>query len=511
MIRFILVSVLSLVAVTNLQAQNLLTNPTFETDISGWDNPYSAQAAWQALDADGSSSSGSAILTNTLCNGGTSKMISQCLAVEEGDEYAFSGKIHETSGQNGTGRGVLWVDVYSTTNCTGTRVDYARSLEAGAPDIWWDAAASSTAPSGAKSIWAHLAVNCENGSTSYAASFDNTSLTITAGTANLPAAERTALEALFNATGGASWTVGTGWMGAAGTECSWFGVTCNTALTTVVGLDLHFNELVGTLPASIGDLTGLESLVLYSNSLSGPIPDSLGSLTGLKILYLNFNQISGSIPAALGSLSALTELSLAANRVGGGIPTELTALSNLTTLDLRANQLLGEIPAGLASIPTLTTFSVRLNGLWTNDGPLIALLAGTDAGWATTQTVPPTGVATQGPTSDSIVLSWTPIAYTADTGAYYVFVDPQKPGAALFSDGFDGGDTDWWPLGGSWSKTPDKTSTSLIVTGLEAGTTYSFTVRTVTEAGAIGRRILGNDNQVISEASATVQGTTAGP
>ena len=44
--------------------------------------------------------------------------------------------------------------------------------------------------------------------------------------AQIPQIERDALIALYNSTDGANWTDNTGWLGEAGTECSWFGVRC---------------------------------------------------------------------------------------------------------------------------------------------------------------------------------------------------------------------------------------------------------------------------------------------
>ncbi len=46
--------------------------------------------------------------------------------------------------------------------------------------------------------------------------------------AAIPAPERAALVALHTSTAGASWTNQTGWLGDAGTECQWFGVTMTT-------------------------------------------------------------------------------------------------------------------------------------------------------------------------------------------------------------------------------------------------------------------------------------------
>ncbi len=56
--------------------------------------------------------------------------------------------------------------------------------------------------------------------------------------AAIPASERQALIDLYNATNGASWTIHTNWNGAVGTECTWYGVTCDGSLNTVIMLIL---------------------------------------------------------------------------------------------------------------------------------------------------------------------------------------------------------------------------------------------------------------------------------
>jgi len=136
----------------------------------------------------------------------------------------------------------------------------------------------------------------------------------------IPQIERDALVALYNSTDGANWTDNTGWLGAAGTECDWYGVTCSSG--SVSWILLMGNSLSGNIPPELGNLTNLTKLSLNTNSLSGSIPAELGNLTNLTILYLYSNSISGSIPAELGNLTNLTKLFLNNNSLSGSIPAE---------------------------------------------------------------------------------------------------------------------------------------------------------------------------------------------
>ncbi len=102
--------------------------------------------------------------------------------------------------------------------------------------------------------------------------------------AEIPEAECNALVALYNSTGGASWTNHTNWL-QTDTPCSWYGVSCTAGLVT--GLNLSSNNLVGSLPAGLGNLTNLTSLLLDGNNLLGEIPASITSLTSLTTLSLS--------------------------------------------------------------------------------------------------------------------------------------------------------------------------------------------------------------------------------
>ena len=142
--------------------------------------------------------------------------------------------------------------------------------------------------------------------------------------------ERDALIALYNSTDGANWKINTGWLGAAGTECDWYGITCSGGSISQILLSNNF--LTRSIPAELGNLTNLERLYLHNNSLAGSIPAELGDLTNLTHLYLYNNALTGSIPAELGDLTNLVYLYLYFNSLSGSIPAELGNLTNLTRL-----------------------------------------------------------------------------------------------------------------------------------------------------------------------------------
>ena len=163
--------------------------------------------------------------------------------------------------------------------------------------------------------------------------------------AQIPTAERDALIALYNSTDGANWTDSTGWLGAAGTECTWHGVTCDEVHVT--RLSLASNQLSGSIPAELANLEELSRLYLGSNQLSGGIPPQLGNLSSsLTVLDLGSNQLSGSIPPELGNLWRLTNLNLGGNQLTGSIPPH----GNLQ-LSRYLHQLSGSIP-GLGNLST---------------------------------------------------------------------------------------------------------------------------------------------------------------
>ena len=156
-----------------------------------------------------------------------------------------------------------------------------------------------------------------------------------------------------------------GWLLSAD-PCTWFGVTCSSG--HVIWLKLPTNNLTGSIPPELGNLTALEVLDLRLNSflgnqLSGPIPAELGNLTALMWLNLRSNNLTGSIPAELGNLTSLLYLDLDRNNLTGSIPAELGNLTSLISLDLARNNLTGSIPVELGNLTSLTSLHLDFNQL----------------------------------------------------------------------------------------------------------------------------------------------------
>ena len=175
------------------------------------------------------------------------------------------------------------------------------------------------------------------------------------------AADRAALEALYDATDGDNWADNTNWKSSEALG-QWFGVDTDDD-GRVVSINLQENNLNGTIPAAIGDLENLEDLHLWVNSLSGSLPAEIGDLANLTSLDLGENSLSGSIPSQLGNATNLEFLDIWNNSLSGSIPTTLGNLTNLRMLSFADNSLTGSIPSQLGDIAELRTLSLWGNSL----------------------------------------------------------------------------------------------------------------------------------------------------
>ncbi|WP_158638268.1 T9SS type A sorting domain-containing protein [Panacibacter ginsenosidivorans] len=157
-----------------------------------------------------------------------------------------------------------------------------------------------------------------------------------------------ALVDLYISTNGPGWTTNTNWL--KGPVSTWYGIKVGDD-SRVWQIGLTNNNLEGSIPSSIGDLTSLNNLYLSGNNLTGSIPPEIG-VPYFYNLYLNGNQLSGSIPPELGNHSYGYDswYDLSDNQLSGSIPPELGNLGSVTWLNLSNNQLSGSIPPELGSI-----------------------------------------------------------------------------------------------------------------------------------------------------------------
>ena len=152
---------------------------------------------------------------------------------------------------------------------------------------------------------------------------------------------RRVLMELYNATDGPNWKNSENWGTDAPVE-SWSGVRVESSGR--FSLELPDNNLNGTLPQSICELTGLTRINLSNNALTGPIPQDIGHLKNLYDLNLAFNKLSGPIPDSIGELTLIGNLALTDNELTGYIPKSLMNLDKTYYLSLGYNHLCTEDP-----------------------------------------------------------------------------------------------------------------------------------------------------------------------
>ena len=160
--------------------------------------------------------------------------------------------------------------------------------------------------------------------------------------------DRTALVALYEATGGEQWTVQTNWLSDA-PLADWYGVTTD-ASGRVSALALAGNALRGLLPSAVGTLTGLETLNIAHNALTGPLPRAVWTLTNLRELRVQGNELTGPLGSDVAAPRNLRELNLGGNALSGPLPPEVGTLTNLGELELSATELTGPLPASLTGL-----------------------------------------------------------------------------------------------------------------------------------------------------------------
>lgn len=156
----------------------------------------------------------------------------------------------------------------------------------------------------------------------------------------LPTSSRMAQDSLalvdfYNNTDGPNWSTDTNWLSNRVDE--WYGVGVNG--DSIAMINLPANNLTGSIPESLGSLSGLRTLILTGNTFSGTLPDTLANLKNLDYFELFNGGLSGQIPDVFASWSSITYIALSDNQLIGAVPPSLASLSSLQTLFLTGNQL----------------------------------------------------------------------------------------------------------------------------------------------------------------------------
>ncbi|KAK3429743.1 hypothetical protein EUGRSUZ_E01234 [Eucalyptus grandis] len=137
-------------------------------------------------------------------------------------------------------------------------------------------------------------------------------------------------------------------------------------LSLLNSLDIGYCYFSGLIPSSMGNLSHLTELFLDGNNLQGQIPVSFANLTQLSELWLSYNNLSGDSLEWVVNLTKLTVLRISGNRLSGGFPSSFENLKHLTTLDLSHNNLHGDILGALRNLKDLESLnleSLNLNGV----------------------------------------------------------------------------------------------------------------------------------------------------
>ena len=217
-----------------------------------------------------------------------------------------------------------------------------------------------------------------------------------------------ALEKFYEATNGDEWKNNTNWLSNKPLK-EWNGIHTDDN-GNVITIHLYANNLKGTIPEVIGDLssletfdvsdnklegelpesfyqlgklnlvsinrnklsgdfsqftklTNLEVLYLIDNQFTGPIPENISDLPQLEVMYLSGNPITGSIPESIGKLTNMDLLFMDGCQLEGNIPESIGNLTKLEALDLSSNRLTGSIPSSIGNLKNLGTLDLSYNQL----------------------------------------------------------------------------------------------------------------------------------------------------
>ncbi|XP_057753759.1 receptor-like protein 6 [Arachis stenosperma] len=135
--------------------------------------------------------------------------------------------------------------------------------------------------------------------------------------------------------------------------------------TRLEQLRLNFVTISSSLPRTLTNLTSLQKLSFRHCELHGEFPIGIFSLANLTSLNFGENQnLQGTLPASIGNLTNLAYLILEDNSFHGEIPRSLFGLENLVTLVLTSNLFEGRLALDMfLKLKMLNVLDLSLNKL----------------------------------------------------------------------------------------------------------------------------------------------------
>lgn len=128
-------------------------------------------------------------------------------------------------------------------------------------------------------------------------------------------------------------------------ECEWMGISCDDN-NMITEIRFSQNNLKGSLPKEISELSHLQALALEKGFVSGVIPTTISDLWVLEEIDLDYNDIRGPLPPLP---PGLKYLDLNDNPNLTGPISGLASLTHLIFVDLHSTSVSGSIPQGFGN------------------------------------------------------------------------------------------------------------------------------------------------------------------
>lgn len=155
--------------------QNLVSNPGFDTDVTGWSTGATATIQWDTLDTDSNPASGSALVTNLSTTADDATGARQNITgISGGEYYKMSADILIPGAQSETGRANLLIQWYDQADCAGNVGLFSTSwVTDSITDVWLTSSGTALAPASVQCARLRLTVWKNEDSGTLDAHFDN--------------------------------------------------------------------------------------------------------------------------------------------------------------------------------------------------------------------------------------------------------------------------------------------------------------------------------------------------